>query len=124
MLRATLLEDSVNSNRTQSFIIYFLLLVAIGAMLYVGFRQDNTTQQPLTINEVAKAIQSGSVARVIIQNDDTIHIVYKSGKEADSHKESSATLVDQLVSLGVTPAQLSSDNVKIEVKTPSHWAGN
>ncbi len=113
----------MNSNRTQSFIIYFLLLVAIGAMLYVGFRQDTTSAQPLTINEVAKAIQSGTVARVIIENDDTIHIVYKSGKEADSHKETSATLVDQLISLGVTPQQLSSDNVKIEVKPPSQWAG-
>ena len=123
MFRATLLEESVNSNRTQSFIIYFLLLVAIGAMLYVGFRQDNAAQQPLTINEVAKAIQSGTVARVIIENEDTIHIVYKTGKEADSHKETTATLVDQLASLGVTPAQMSSDNVKIEVKPPSQWAG-
>ncbi len=113
----------MNSNRTQSFIIYFLLLVAIGAMLYVGFRQDNAAQQPLTINEVAKAIQSGTVARVIIENEDTIHIVYKTGKEADSHKETTATLVDQLASLGVTPAQMSSDNVKIEVKPPSQWAG-
>jgi cell division protease FtsH len=117
------LEESVNSNRTQSFIIYFLLLVAIGAMLYVGFRQDNSSQQPLTINEVAKAVQSGTVARIIIQSDDSIHIVYKDGKEADSHKETTATLVDQLLSLGVTPQQLSSDNVKIEVKPPSQWAG-
>ncbi len=113
----------MNSNRTQSFIIYFLLLVAIGAMLYVGFRQDNTTQQPLTINQVAKAIQDGTVARIIIQNDDTIQVIYKSGKEADSHKETTATLVDQLISLGVTPQQLSSDNVMIEVRPPSQWAG-
>jgi len=113
----------VNQNRTQSFIIYFLLLVAIGAMLYVGFRQDSTAQQPLTINEVAAAIQSGSVARVIIQDDDTIKIVYKSGQEGESHKESTATLVDQLVSLGVKPEQLASENIKIEVQPPSQWSG-
>ncbi len=113
----------MNSNRTQSFIIYFLLIVAIGAMLYVGFRQGGTTPQPLTINEVASAIQSGTVARVVINSDDTIHIVYKSGKEADSNKEPTTTLVDQLISLGVTPAQLSSSNIKIEVKPPSPWAG-
>jgi cell division protease FtsH len=112
----------VNS-RTQSFIIYFLLIVAIGAMLYVGFRQDNSTSQPLTINQVAQDIQNGKVARVIIQSDTQIHVVYQSGKEADSNKESSATLIDQLVSLGVTPAQLSPDNVKIEVQPPSPWAG-
>jgi len=113
----------VNQNRTQSFIIYFLLLLAIGVMLFVGFRQDSAGQQPLTINEVADAIQSGSVARVIIQDDDTIKIVYKSGQEGESHKEATATLVDQLVSLGVQPTQLASENIKIEVKPPSQWAG-
>ena len=113
----------MNQNRTQSFIIYFLLLVAIGAMLYVGFRQDSAAQEPLTINEVAAAIQSGSVARVIIQDDDTIKIVYKSGQEGESHKESTATLVDQLVSLGVKPEQLASENIKIEVQPPSQWSG-
>ncbi|MBI1792719.1 MAG: ATP-dependent metallopeptidase FtsH/Yme1/Tma family protein [Chloroflexi bacterium] len=92
-------------------------------MLYVGFKQDGTTQQPLTINEVAKAIQSGEVARVTIQQDDLIHVVYKSGKEADSNKEPTTTLVDQLVSLGVTPAQLSPDNVIVEVKPPSLLSG-
>jgi cell division protease FtsH len=92
-------------------------------MLWVSFRPDSSGQEPLTINEVAAAIQSGSVARIVIQNDDTLHVVYKSGKEADSHKESTATLVDQLVSLGVTPEQLASQNVKIEVKPPSQWAG-
>ena len=113
----------MNQNRTQSFIIYFLLLLAIGVMLFVGFRQDSAGQQPLTINEVADAIQSGSVARVIIQDDDTIKIVYKSGQEGESHKEATATLVDQLVSLGVQPTQLASENIKIEVKPPSQWAG-
>ncbi len=113
----------MNSNRTQSFIIYFLLIVAIGAMLYVGFRQDSSSQPPLTINDVAKAVQDGTVARIIVQSDDSIHIIYKSGKEADSHKESSATLVDQLISLGVTPAELAPNNVEIEIQPPSQWAG-
>ncbi len=122
-LNVNLSEDSVNSNRSQSFMIYFLLIAAIVAMLYMGFKQDNVSQQPLTINEVAQAIQNGSVARVIIENDERVHVVYKSGKEANSHKESSATLVEQLISLGVTPQQLSPDNVKIEIKPPSIWAG-
>ena len=111
------------NSRTQSFIIYFLLIVAIGAMLYYGFRQDSSTTQPLTINQVAQSIQNGDVARVIIESDTQIHIVYKSGKEADSAKESSATLVDQLVSLGVTSAELSPNNVIIEVQPPSPWSG-
>jgi cell division protease FtsH len=111
----------VNS-RTQSFIIYFLLIVAVGAMLYVGFRQDSNSTQPLTINQVAQSIQNGEVARVIVQSDTQVHIVYKSGKEADTNKEASATLVDQLVGLGVTPAQLSPNNVIVEVQPPSPWS--
>ncbi len=113
----------MNSNRTQSFIIYFLLIVAIGAMLYVGFRQDSSSQPPLTINDVAQAVKDGTVARIIVQSDNSIHIIYKSGKEADSNKETSATLVDQLISLGVTPAELAPSNVEIEIQPPSQWAG-
>jgi cell division protease FtsH len=114
----------VNS-RTQSFIIYFLLIVAVGAMLYMGFKQDSTPTQPLTINELARDIQNGKVAKVVIQSDDTVDVTYKSGSQtqASVSKESSATLVDQLVSLGVTTAQLSPDNVIIEVKPPSPWTG-
>ncbi len=108
------------NSRTQSFIIYALLIVAIGAMLYVGIRQGDTSQT-VTINEVAKSVQNGEIARIVIVSDDHIQIVYKSGKEADSHKETSATLVDQLIALGVTPAELSPDNIKIEVQAPSPW---
>ncbi len=36
-------------------------------------------------------------------------------------KKSGSTLVEQLISLGVTPEQLSPANIKIEVKAPSFW---
>jgi cell division protease FtsH len=113
----------VNQNRAQSFIVYFVLLVAIGVMFFVAFRGDSASQQALTINEVADAIEKGTVARVVIKDDDSLQIVYDSGKEGESHKEPSATLVDQLLSLGVTPGQLAASNVKIEVEPPSQWTG-
>jgi len=115
----------VNS-RNQSFFVYFLLIIAIGAMLYMGLREDTAATPPLTINEVAQRVQGGAVSRIIIENDDVITVVDKNGTEETgvvSRKESNATLVEQLVSLGVTPEQLSSDNVKIEVRAPSVWSG-
>jgi len=114
----------VNS-RNQSFIVYFILIVAIGVMLYMGFRDQSTTQQPLTINQVAKAVQNGEVARIVVESDDSIRVIYKTGAETgiESHKEPNATLVEQLISLGVTPEQLSPDKIAIEVKPPSSWAG-
>ncbi|MGC8857084.1 MAG: ATP-dependent zinc metalloprotease FtsH, partial [Anaerolineae bacterium] len=94
-------------------------------MLYMGFRDQSTTQQPLTINQVAKAVQNGEVARIVIESDDRIRVIYKTGEETgiESHKEPNATLVDQLIRLGVTPEQLSPDKIAIEVKPPSSWAG-
>jgi cell division protease FtsH len=117
------------SSRNQSFFIYFLLIVAIGAMFYMGFRDQGAAEQPLTINEVASSVQQGNVARIIIESDDRIRVISRSGSETtskdgiESRKEPDATLVNQLISLGVTPEQLSPENVKIEVKAPSIWGG-
>jgi len=114
----------VNS-RNQSFFVYFLLIVAIGAMFYMGFRDQGSGEEPLTINQVAKAVQDGSVARIVVESDDRINVIYENGAEEglESRKEPDATLVAQLVSLGVTPDQLSPDNVEIEVRAPSIWGG-
>jgi cell division protease FtsH len=112
----------VNS-RNQSFLVYFLLIVAIAAMFYMGFRQDTNTKEALTINQVAHDIQIGEVSRVIVENDDKVAVIYKDGTEQESQKEPGATLVEQLVGLGVTSAQLAPENVKVEVKPPSSWVG-
>jgi hypothetical protein len=66
----------VNS-RNQSYFVYFLLIVAIGALIYMGYHQGTTTEKPLTINEVAQAVQKGEVARIIIESDDQFRVVYK-----------------------------------------------
>ncbi len=111
------------NSRSQSFFVYFLLIVAIGAMLFMGYRDNVNTEKPVTINQVAQAVQKGEVARIIIESDDRIRVVYENGTEegVESRKEPNATLVDQLVSLGVTTAQLAPENVVIEVRPPSVW---
>ena len=111
------------NSRNQSFLVYFLLIVAIAAMFYMGFRQDTTGEDVLTINQVAYDIQMGEVSRIIIDSDDKLQVIYGSGTEKSSQKEPGATLVEQLVGLGVTPEKLAPDNVKLEVKPPSSWVG-
>ena len=119
---------SVNP-RNQSFIVTLLLIVAVVAMVVTAIQRESNVTDPLTINEVAEAIKSGSVARVVIQNDGSLRVMYKSGDEAqtetgvESYKESNATLVEQLISLGVSPEQLSAESIKIEVEAPSIWEG-
>jgi cell division protease FtsH len=111
----------VNS-RNQSYIIYLLLFVAIIAMVVYNFSSQGNSQNVLTINEVADGIKNGTVKR-IQENDNSLTIIYADGSQKTSTKEANSTLLDQLTQLGVTPAQLSSSNVKIEVKPPSAWLG-
>jgi len=113
--------------RNQSFVVTFLLIVAVVVMVVTAVRNGSSSSDPLTINEVAQDIKSDKVARVVIDNSGKLRVIYKTGDEGqvktgiESYKESGSTLVEQLISLGVTPEQLSSENVKIEVAAPSFW---
>jgi cell division protease FtsH len=112
----------VNPTRNRSSIIYLLLFVAIIAMVVYQFQQQTSTEDALTINEVAADIEKGNVKR-IIEDDNQLRVIYADGTERVSHKEDSATLVEQLTQLGVTTEALSAANIKIEIKPPSAWLG-
>jgi len=113
----------VNS-RNQSYIIYLLLFVAIIAMVVYQFRQQATSQDVIPINQVADDLHKGLINQITVDGD-KLTIVYASGdqKQATANKEPGYPLIDQLVGMGVTPDQLSSDKVKIDVKLPSALMG-
>ncbi len=110
-------------SRNQSYIIYLLLFIAIVAMVYFNIQKQPASQGPLTISDVAQQIQTGKIARIIVNSDSSLTVISTSNStiELTSHKEPETTLVDQLVALGVTPAQLS--KISIEANPPSPWAG-
>jgi cell division protease FtsH len=111
--------------RNQSFVVTFLLIVAAVAMIVMAFQRDSGSSDKLTINEVARDIQAGKVARVVIDSDDSLRVIYTTGGEdgIQSYKEANSTLVQQLLDLGVSQDRLTPENIKIEVKPPSQWAG-
>jgi cell division protease FtsH len=111
--------------RNQSFVVTLLLIIAAVAMVVMAVQRESGTKQSLTINEVARDIKAGKVARVVIEDNNTLRIIYTDGDVdgVESYKETDSTLVSQLLALGVTPEQLSPENVTIEVKPPSQWAG-
>lgn len=115
--------------RNQSFVVTLLLIVAAVTMVVMALNRESTTESALTINEVARDIKAGQVARVVIKNNGSLRVIYNTGDETqtqtgvEAYKENDSTLVQQLVSLGVTPEQLSADNIKIEVEAPSIWDG-
>jgi cell division protease FtsH len=111
--------------RNQSFVVTLLLIIAAVAMVVMAVQRESGSQESLTINEVARDIKAGKVARVVIEDNDTLHVIYTDGDidGVESYKETDTTLVAQLLALGVTADQLSPENVTIEVKPPSQWAG-
>jgi cell division protease FtsH len=112
------------NNRNQSFMIYALLFIAIIAMVYFQTQQRPAAQEVLTINELAVDINNGLVSRIVVENDNRLRAIYTSGGEdieRTTQKESGETLVQQLLSLGVSPSRLTPDNVKIEIRPPSTW---
>ncbi len=112
----------MNSTRNRSSIVYLLFIAAIVILLFFSWQENLAQVEALTINEVAMQIKSGEIKR-IIEDDNKLRIIYADGSEATSHKEATATLVEQLKELGVTTAELDPERVKVEIKPPGPWVG-
>jgi cell division protease FtsH len=111
------------NQRNQSYLIYLLLFIAIVALLVYNYGSSNNSTKALSINEVAQGIKNGEITR-IVENDDRLTIYYATeGNQGTSTKESSATLIEQLIQLGVTPEELQPDKISIEIKAPSPVVG-
>jgi cell division protease FtsH len=111
----------VNSRR-QSYIIYVLLFIAIIAMVYLNFRQQNSESNVIAINQLAVDIKSGTV-REIIEDENQLTIKYASGEMKESTHNANATLFEELTLLGVSADELTAPDLKIQVKLPSAWVG-
>jgi cell division protease FtsH len=114
-------------SRNQSYIIYILLLIAIITLVVWNIGNTGGNNGTMTINEVAQAIKEEKVAK-IVGDENRLTITMKGGGQSEvvkktSTKDSSATLVEQLIQLGVTPEQLSPSIVTIDIKAPSPWVG-
>lgn len=114
----------MNNPRSQQFLIYALLFVAIIAMVYFQMQQRPAVQETLTINEIAADVQSGKIKRIIVETDNRLRVIYPDGElevERIAQKEGGDTFVQQLVALGVSADKLAPANVKIEIRPPSSW---
>jgi cell division protease FtsH len=88
-------------------------------VLIFQFRGASPQKEPLGINELARLIKAGQVSKIIIDEND-LEIVYRNGENDLSRVEPSKTAIEQLLDLGVTSDDLSSDIIKLEIKQPSN----
>ena len=62
--------------RNQSYIVYFLLFIAIIVLVVFSFNKTNAADNILTINQVADEVKKGNVAR-IVEEENKLTIVFK-----------------------------------------------
>jgi cell division protease FtsH len=105
-------------SRNQSFIIYILLFAAIIAMVFFTANQQSGDSTEIPFNEVATAIKNGQVDTVI-EDDSRLEITYTDGSIKTSTKDPTTPLIAQLLELGVTPEELSAENLTIDILLPS-----
>ena len=109
----------MNSARGRNSLV-LLVLILIIAVLVIQFRSGAPQPERLYFNEVAQAVRTGDVARLVVDENE-IEVIYRDGTSALSRKEPTQTAVEQLLALGIEPSMLSPDNVAIEIKQPSDW---
>ncbi|HTX80159.1 MAG TPA: ATP-dependent zinc metalloprotease FtsH [Longilinea sp.] len=111
------------NQRNQSYIVYILLIIGILVLVFINL-QNNSQPEVLTINKLAQDVQSGLVKKIVVSGDNnSLTATYNDGTERTSTKEPETTLVQQLLSLGVTADKLSPDKVSIQIEQPSSWVG-
>ena len=111
----------MNTSRNQSFIVYTVFLIIIIGLLVFAFSSNNLNQKPISINEAAGEIQKGTVSKVTVENDNSIKLTFKDGKQINTNIENNTSFLTQITQLGVTPDQLSAEKITLEVLPPSIW---
>jgi len=109
-------------SRNQSFIIYLLLFVAIIVMVFFTVNQQSGRSDEIPFNELATDIKAGLVES-IIEDDSYLEITYKNDEIKTSTKDPNTPLIEQLVELGVSPENLSAENIAIDILLPSALVG-
>jgi cell division protease FtsH len=107
----------------QSYIIYVLLFVAIIAMVFYTVNQQSSGSNEIPFNQLATDIKAGKVD-TIIEDDSRLEITYKNSDQIKiTTKDPSSPMIAQLVELGVTPEDLSAEQVSIDIRLPSPFLG-
>lgn len=94
--------------------------MAIIAMVFFNFQQQNQDSTVLPINQVAADIQAGKISKVVV-DEDNLEITYKTLEVKTSTMDPKMGFVEQMVQLGVTPEALQDSKLSVEIKLPSAW---
>jgi cell division protease FtsH len=96
-----------------------LIILAAAAFLMYNFYSQQTEDVPrIKFSEVAALVREGNITGIRVEGN-TLFVKLGNGEEIVSHKESVATVTEQLLNLGVTQEELQS--IVIDPVQPPDW---
>ncbi|MBM4458314.1 MAG: hypothetical protein FJ011_11205, partial [Chloroflexi bacterium] len=111
-----------NTRPARSNLIYVVLLVILGALLFSSFTRNRETIPSVDIGEVAQQARAGQVERIAVSGQE-LTVEFADGKTARSRKEDAGSVVETLRNLGVPESAFGSgpNQIQITVQPPSFW---
>ena len=107
----------MNTARPRNNLVYLLIVVAIGAIIFTALRSNAQPSADVPLSEVAALVTAGKVKEIVVSGDDVQ--VDTGGEVVTSHKDTNSDLASQLKSLGVDAAKLAA--VKYVIDRPPEW---
>jgi cell division protease FtsH len=95
----------VNSTRFRHGFVYLLIIIAIAVIILTLIKPPANTDWP--ISKVAAQAKAGQIDKIVVTDDDKLHITLTNGDTALSSKDITSTAQEQLASLGVSADQLA-----------------
>jgi len=109
----------VNSRpRGGSPLIYLIILIAAGFLMYSFYSQQTEDVAHTPLTGVAAQVREGNVVSIRVEGDD-LFVELRDGTEIVSRKEGESTVVEQLQALGVSNEELG--QVTINPTQPPDW---
>ncbi len=113
----------MKNRSVRNNVVYLLLLVAMGFFLYGSLRRGEDSLSVVDIGRVAELARGGQV-RAITVDDQDLTVELRDGESVQARRESSGSVVETLLNLGVPAEAIGSgpNQIEIRVKAPSVWA--
>ncbi len=106
----------MNTARPRNNLVYLLIIVAIGAIIFTALRSSAPQSQDVPLSEVATLLNQGHVKSIVVSGDD-VKVETKDGI-ITSRKDSSSDVLTQLQNLG---AKIDPTVVNVVIESPPEW---
>ena len=103
----------MNPNWSRNAFVYLLIIVAAAA-LFINVYQPGEAPKQMSLTQLAKAIQEGTVETLVVRDEELQITLKESGTTLAARREGDVPIVESLAGLGIAAEQLTAVDIKYE----------